>query len=246
MGDRKRFREDSSANMDTITKMEDKIKSGKFEIGDILVGIFEILKFNAKTHEKTIEKLDVIKGVSDEVLELRSEMDELKENQIRLETELCSTSLILRNMPYHAQAVNGFERISLTEQQVESFFAEAKIQDIAWLDCRRFAKRTSQHEGTNQKNTPAPVRVKLLSSRHVNLFFGFLNNLQGSDKFKKVGVNRETPPSLMKSWRELQTKAYEIRKNQKLQTRVIQRGLKLVLQTRKDKTDIWKDYKENK
>ena len=238
----KRLREDSTT-MSSADRIE-KIKSGKFELADVLVGIFEKLEETNKNvndifsaQNETNSKLETIpetiQGISQEVTTLRTEFDDMKLQIIRLESDSVSSNIILRNLKYHPNAQPNFETISQTEAVVSQFLHATSggkdeiMKQIGFLEVRRFAKNKRLRDDPDPKKT-APVKVKLISSRAVNSIFGFLPNLKNTE-FEKVRVTKEVPPSLMKLNNELETQGKALRDSEGGQTKVIQRGLTMVL-----------------
>ena len=82
--DSKRSREDSSVeNMATLTidQLETKISAGDYQIGEVIVAIFKIVKENAGANAKTdviIEKIDAFKEIADNIKDIKTDVDNMK------------------------------------------------------------------------------------------------------------------------------------------------------------------------
>ena len=103
-------------------------------------------------------------------------------------------------------------------------------------------KATKSQRIKNDPSKVAPIKIKLLSSRAVNTMFGLLGNLKGTP-FSVIRATREIPPSLMVLNDELEAEGKKVRNEQGGQTKVILRGLTLVLRVKPRGATRWEDYR---
>ena len=130
----------------------------------------------------------------------------------------------LKSLKYHPKYDDLKETFKQTEEMVNALFSAADANEMTIIDVRRFSLKPNEIE----MGKLAPIKVQLANKREVYNLFDKLKNLKGS-KFEKVRICKEIPSSLINEYNELEKRSFEIRKSQGGQTRIIQRGLKLVI-----------------
>ena len=229
----KRQRVTTPVKVSELTKtssIRERIDNQTIEVPEMMVAMFDIL-------ERLDKKTEVLGPLVEEFNGLNDEVQALKATVIKIETEMVSSSIIIRGLAYHKDVKDDErENFPQTEQLVASLFEAAKA-DVNIIDVQRFKKGKS-----NAKT--GLVKVKLANKRQVFDLFGKVPNLKASD-YARVSISREVPSSLLEKSFELEKLAYELRKAGS-KTRIIQTGTDLILKEKAKGKMTWETVRPPK
>ena len=168
-----------------------------------------------------------------ENIELKKEHTELKKDHTELRKEvlnqqirLSAKSVIIRNLP---QIKPGRESQFELKNQFENVLREVEIsQSVMVTDIFRL----KSNPGSVGKSEFLPTKVEFSSKFQKGLFMASLKHLKN---YKNIQVSSDTPKLLIEQSRELEKKAYELRKAEaKTRTRVMLKGQNLALYAKRE------------
>ena len=224
--------EEIESEKSNFAKIRQKLKNNEMDQGDLLVAIFSML-------ERVDEKIETITSfMKSDFSALEEENKKLRSKVIRLETEMVSNYVIVKGLNYNKDMKNGRETFQQTESQIKDLFKTAKAEEIVdIINVQRFNKPKKPVEGL--KNKPTPIKVKLANERQVFNLFGKLSNLKGIEKYSKVSVSREIPPSLLPQSEELGKVGSKIRQKKGGSYKVTPIGDEMALFFRAKDSTVW-------
>jgi len=204
--------------------LDGKVTSGFANLNDSISKLtdkVDTLEFEVEAVKK------VQKNEGQTIAEMRDEIDTLKQS-------LLATKVYSRKYHLLLYGVDGHETNSTdTIARVRMFTKDSLKME------GEFAKSmTIQNAHRLQKHVDAPATIIVVflywSEREAFLKAG--PNLRGS----KMSVRTDLPPELRKRRGELASIAYELRRNQNLQTRIREKGAEVWIETRKNSSTPWK------
>ena len=186
--------------------------------------------------------LDAIEGLKGSLDGIRAEIADLKamnakvtknENEIRGVRNDLNYALIdsvkkwvvIKGLKKHANA-QRFESRDQTLEVLSDFTKFLRV-DVTFSDYMRLPDFI---QGTNLK--VGVIRAEFLTVDNKLDFFRALSGVTNKEQLKGISVDQELPRFLLPQKKLLETEAYNLRKTQKVKTRVIVKKTKLVLQSR--------------
>jgi hypothetical protein len=178
-------------------------------------------------------------GISKFVREFEMMKDEVRESCDgfrRLEIEGKKRSVLIKGLPF--KSAGQYETRKETKEALVGFFTKIGM-GAHLVDYQRLG---GLKEGEN--GSKVPIRVQFAD---VDLRFEMFDKLKvkGSE-MKDVSVLTDYPDFQIPEFKRLSNIAYRIRKDHTgTRTRIVPRGLKLLLQTRANGEDKWKTVSSN-
>ena len=229
-GNKKRnISELNSEKVSPPNKMTRNQNSGVAEpsISDIMerLNAFE-LRFN-----KIDSELAGITKIVREFEMMKAEVKESCDGYRRLEIEGKKRSVLIKGLPF--KSVGQYETRKETKEALKVFFDRIGM-GAHLVDYQRLG---GLKEGEN--GSKVPIRVQFAD---VDLRFDMFDKLKAKgQEMKDVSVLTDYPEFQIPEFKRLSNIAYRLRKDRVgTRTRIVPRGLKLLLQTRANVDDKWK------
>jgi len=207
-------------------------------------------KMNKDDTQAIMAKLDSLESrflkVEQEVSELnkivramegiRAEVESLKESREcfqRLEIESKKRCVLVKGLKFRAKK-GIYETRSETREALASFFGLVGVESPHLVDYQRLGGLKAGEDGSK-----VAIRVEFSDvDQRVNLFEKL--KLKGHE-LKEYSVLTDYPKFQLKEFKHLSGQAYELRKsNRGVKTRIVPKGLGLVLQSRDSTDGKWK------
>lgn len=207
------------------------------------------------TTESTDERLDrvtsLLEEISSQLGETTERIDKLEEDSTKLVTGLSKNgdidcrfkwieleqkkfNLILRGLPKHPES-KQFETRDQTRIVIHDFFEFLEVG----IELRDYIRLPDMKVGKGKK--PGIIRIELLRLDDKNALFGALSKKGKESEIKGISVLQDLPFSFQKDFKILDKEAFELRGKEKVRTRIVAKGLQLVLQKRASANDKWID-----
>jgi hypothetical protein len=189
------------------------------------------LRFN-----KIDSELARITKVVTELEAMKAEVRESCDGYRRLEIEGKKRSVLVKGLPFKSSG--QYETRRETKEALKGFFDRLGM-GAHLVDYQRLG---GLKEGEN--GSKIPIRVQFAD---VDLRFDMFDKLKAKgQEMKDVSVLTDYPEFQIPEFKRLSNLAYRIRKDQVgTRTRIVPRGLKLLLQTRANVDDKWKTVSSN-
>ena len=130
-----------------------------------------------------------------------------------LECEQCKNQIILRKVPLHASVnTGGTETNAQTVEQIEDIFKdmELEFEEKDFPEVFRVPIKGNQ----NKRKTVPNIFAKFPNFSALSKFYKNISNLQNSDDYSGIRVDKYVPQSMIEDYNNAQAKAFELR-NQK-------------------------------
>ena len=189
------------------------------------------LRFN-----KIDSELAGISKVIREFEEMKAEVKESCDGYRRLEIEGKKRSVLVKGLPFKSSG--QYETRKETREALKGFFDRLDM-GAHLVDYQRLG---GLKEGEN--GSKIPIRIQFAD---VDLRFEMFDKLKAKGKeMKDVSVLTDYPDFQIPEFKRLSNIAYRLRKDQVgTRTRIVPRGLKLLLQTRANEDNKWKTVSLN-
>ena len=138
----------------------------------------------------------------------------------RSEIKLKRFTLLLKGIEMHPKT-SRFETKEQTREVLMGFFQVLKVR-ITPRDYFRYKEFK-----VRDKVYPGTIKLELSTMEDRDLIFKQMASIKSED-LKKVQIVQDLPLSFQAEYKELDKKAYKLRKEDKVRTRVITRGYELV------------------
>jgi hypothetical protein len=200
---------------------------------------FELME-RLKAFELRFNKIDgELAGITKIVREfemMKAEVKESCDGYRRLEIEGKKRSVLIKGLPF--KSAGQYETRKETKAAIKGFFDRLGM-GAHLVDYQRLG---GLKEGEN--GSKVPIRVQFAD---VDLRFDMFDKLKAKgNEMKDVSVLTDYPDFQIPEFKRLSNIAYRIRKDQVgTRTRIVPRGIKLLLQTRANADDKWKTVSQN-
>ena len=167
---------------------------------------------------------------------LEKQIEVHNENHKKNEMERIKHSVIIKSLPYHKDAKDGYETRKQTQEVITKLLATMEAgTEVGVTDSVRYS------QNKDHKNKPGLVRLTVSTAKQKAKIYECLTKASKKSSYKKtyakISVNDEIPTFLRAKQIKLEKQAYEIRKKDKtMRTRVFLKGTDIVLKV-KGKTD---------
>ena len=178
------------------------------------------LEDNVEACEATVDAMEASLGRQ------QTEINGNTDHILTMQITMYKYRYLLRNLPIHREVKRGKEEnAKQTMEVIKDLFNDMKLKNLDFPDCFRFATNKDKKDKTKIPT----ISATFMTGTQVAKFFANLNKLQDMKKYSKFRVEKEYPPLLVPDFLRAAEKAAEIRKNQKLETRVkiVKRQVKL-------------------
>ena len=210
-----------------IQGINTEVKDAKRNIEDISGKVKDIeksLEFQANqlklSDNKQEEKLKSIKS------EIDSKLEELNKKILLMEKHGRKYNLLFYGFPEERPGENIYE--NMRNVFVEDLHLDSdKVESMYFANAHRLASEYG--------DGPRPVIMRFNSYEERELVLANAHKLAGS----KRRILPDLPVVMKKERGRLAKEAYQIRKTEKLHTRIRDKGLEVYLEVRKEKTDSW-------
>ena len=170
--------------------------------------------FNIKsTTESTNTQVAKISIIEQATYENKESIKNLQLRINELECEQCKNQIILRKVPLHPSvSTGGTETNNQTTEQITNLFKDLKIeyQPKDFPEAFRVPIKGNQ----NKRKTIPNIFLKFPTFSALSQFYKNISNLQESDDFNEIRVDKFVPQSMLEDYNNAQAKAYTLR-NQK-------------------------------
>ena len=167
---------------------------------------------------------------------MKAEVRESCDGYRRLEIEGKKRSVLIKGLPF--KSVGQYETRKETKEALKGFFDRIGM-GAHLVDYQRLG---GLKEGEN--GSKVPIRVQFAD---VDLRFDMFDKLKAKgQEMKDISVLTDYPDFQIPEFKRLSNIAYRLRKDRVgTRTRIVPRGLKLLLQTRANVDDKWKTVSPN-
>ena len=235
--DRKRNRaiesnETNSEKVSPPSKMT-KNNSGSVTLADVMKEILEIKGKMIKIEEDNLEFQKWIKEVK-EIKEKMVTIDSFIGDFRRSEIEAKRTSVLIKGIKFMGKG--KFESRTETKECLKALFTDLGGYKSHMLDYYRLGGKKDLAEDGSK----VPIRVIFVDVDQKFELYDLLRTHGKSPNVKNVQVLNDYPKFQVAEAKRLNQRSYELRQQDKeLRTRIIPRGLSLVLQSRRSKEEKW-------
>ena len=201
---------DAKRNIEEVSgKVKDIEKSLEFQANQLKV-----------SDDKQEENLKKIK------LEIDSKLEELNKKILLMEKHGRKYNLLFYGFPEERAGDNIYE--NMRNVFIEDLHLDSdKVENMYFANAHRLASEYS--------DGPRPIIMRFTSFEERELVLANAHKLAGSRR----RILPDLPVVMKKERGRLAKEAYQIRKNEKLHTRIRDKGLEVYLEVRKEKTDSW-------
>ena len=217
----------AEGSVEEILKKIEELQGSNNRIEGRLIDLDE----RVKQFELLKAKVDIL---SKEIQTLKSREKEMDYREKVREVESKKQWLVIKGMKIHSGA-DKFESRAQTKEVLTSLFSYLGVQ-ITLVDYYRMASFRS-NENTPRgiasgglSRSPGLVKIKFSSLDDKFLLFSKVAELGKNLELNHVSFQDDLPSFLVKSFKELDKEAFELRKAESVKTRITQRGVGLILQ----------------
>jgi hypothetical protein len=210
-----------------------KAGSGSVTLADVMKEILEIKDKMTKIEADNKEFQKWAKEIKD-IKEQVEVMNSVVEDYRRSEIEAKKSCVLIKGLKIMG---NGkFETRTETRERLRELFAELGGFRSHMFDYYRLGGKKDH----NDDGTQVPIRVIFVDVDQKYELFDLLRTHGKNPNVKSVQVLNDYPKFQVAEVKKLNNKGYELRQQtQGLRTRIVPRGLSLILQTRKSKDEKW-------
>ena len=182
-----------------------------FEIKDAIKAIF-FMQFKVQsTVESSNSKLKELETkLEQNENENREKISQLQLRINELECDQCKNQIIFRKFPLHASVnTGGTETNAQTVEQIKDLFKdmELEFEDKELPEVFRVPIKGTQ----NKRKTVPNIFVKFPTFSALTKFYKNISNLQESDEYSGIKVDKFVPHSMLEDYNNAQAKAFELR-----------------------------------
>jgi len=237
--DRKRNRssENNPEKVSPPSKMNKS--SGSVTLADVMKEILEIKNKMVKIEEDNQEFhkwAKDLKEIKDKVEDIGLAIDDFKRSEI----EAKKACVLIKGLKIEGSG--KFETRTETRERLRTLFAELGGFKSHMFDYYRMGgKKDSKDDGSK-----VPIRVVFVDVDQKFELFDLLRTHGKKPNVRNVQVLNDYPKFQVADAKKLNQKGYELRQqNPGLRTRIVPKGLSLVLQSRTDKNEKWTAVRES-
>ena len=189
--------------------------------------------------KKVNDKLEKLEGISGRVEVIEENLNYWEKRCKQSEIDEKKKWVVIKGLWKQEGATRFESRKQLSESLDELkvlMGVEAKFMDFYRLkDFKR-----------NNDTMPGLVKVKFITSDDRDFFFSRVPIVGQKDDLKGISFQQDIPHFLVDLYKKLDAKAFQLRRDKKVKTRVVTRNLTLVLQTReKEEGSRWVNQEES-
>ena len=189
--------------------------------------------------KKVNDKLEKLEGISGRVEVIEENLNYWEKRCKQSEIDEKKKWVVIKGLWKQEGATRFKSRKQLSESLDELkvlMGVEAKFMDFYRLkDFKR-----------NNDTMPGLVKVKFITSDDRDFFFSRVPIVGQKDDLKGISFQQDIPHFLVDLYKKLDAKAFQLRRDKKVKTRVVTRNLTLVLQTReKEEGSRWVNQEES-
>ena len=176
-----------------------------------------------ENQETLIRELKTLnENLKTNVVEMKKKVTEMEKKIIRMEAREISNNVLLKGVQWHTTSADGNENNDKTKELVLDIFEKMENKDLKFNAIHRMKLRSPTIK--DGKTLPAPIRIVFKDLQQKISFFQTLKNLKNKKNAQgeefKIAATNEIPASLRHKIKEKNDEAYDIRKNEKLKTRL--------------------------
>jgi hypothetical protein len=236
--DRKRNRtidtnENSTEKVSPPSKMNKGGSSGSVTLSDVMKEILEIKSKMTKIEEDNLEFQKWAKEVKDikrKIENIDSAIDDFRRSEI----EAKKSCVLIKGLKFTGKG--KFETRSETKERLRSLFADLGGFKSHMFDYYRLGGRKDLKED----GAKVPIRVIFVDVDQKYELFNLLRTNGKKPSVRSIQILNDYPKFQVDEVKRLNQKGYELRQqNPELRTRIIPKGLQLVLQSRANSEEKW-------
>lgn len=239
--DRKRNRSTESYDLNS-EKVSPPSKMNKgasnVTLADVMKEILEIKNKMTKIEEDNLEFqkwAKEMKGIKEKIGVLESSIDDFRRSEI----EAKKACVLIKGLKFTGKG--KFETREETRERLRSLFADLGGFKSHMFDYYRLGGRKDLKEDGSQ----VPIRVIFVDVDQKFELFNLLRTHGKKPSVKNVKVINDYPKFQVAEVKKLNQKGYELRQQDpEIRTRIIPKGLSLVLQTRTSPEEKWTVVRE--
>ena len=217
------------------------------DIGDILAMVRDIKESNTCFESKLLEldeKVKLFELLKVKVDQVVKGVNELKERDRSLklaEIDAKRYWLVVKGMKFHQDATN-YETRTQTRDVLEAMFkfmgVNIELADYFRVQSRggRGASGRSGQPGQQQQELNL-TKIRFISIDDKLLLFSKVAELGKDGNLRHISFQDDLPNFLVKTFKELDKVAYDLRKAEGVKTRIVTRGVDLILQQKVNPLD---------
>jgi hypothetical protein len=234
--DRKRNRSAGSSDIPTEkvsppAKMT-KGASGSVTLADVMREILEIKKDNLEFHKWVKE----VQGIKEKIETIDSAIEDFR----RLEIDAKKTCVLIKGVKFVGK--KKFETRKETHEGLKALFADLGGFTGQLLDYYRLGGRRDESDNGSK----VPIRVIFVDVDQKYELYDALRTYGKSPNVKNIQILNDYPKFQVAEVKKLNQKGYELRQETPgLRTRIVPKGLSVVLQSRKSTEDKWTLVRES-
>ena len=224
-----------------MVKLGNKPLQTEQQILDLGEKDLRVLIFHLQQHIAGLTEEN--QDLHDRVEALENIIDKHEENHKRSEMDKVKHSVIIKGLPYHKDAKDGYETRKQTQEVVSKLLATLEAgTEVGVTDSIPFA------QNDDHKDKPAHVRLTVSTAKQKAKLYESLTKSSKKANYKKnyskISVNDEVPSYLRSKQIKLEKQAYDIRKKDKsVRTRVFLKGTDIVLKIKGKLDQMFKEWK---
>jgi hypothetical protein len=236
MGKRNRVELEGSGKKDSVsppTKMTGR-RSTSVTRSDEIIAKLDAMEARFLALEEKVDKLtkalDEMEAIRAEVVTMKGSFTEVHEGVKRMEIEAKKRCLLVRGLPFKTK--NKFESRQQTREALSGFFQRLDMVPHL-VDYQRLGGQRDNEDGSK-----VSVRIQFVD---MDQKFDLFEKLKAKGKdLDDITILTDYPVFQLQEFKKLSGLAYNIRKDHPgTRTRVVPKGLGLVLQKRTNGTDKW-------
>lgn len=168
---------------------------------------------------------------------MREELNKLKANMVRIDLQNRKHNLVFHGIP---KLVNDNPQL-MVQEVIKTKLDISDADNIPISKCYRIKMK----EDRGAKKGTDPIFVSFKNSSDCDLL------TRNCGKLKKTGISisSDLPPELARRRKELLSQGYKLKnstgRDKVLQTKVVQKGIKLWLETKKTRSAQWVKFKDD-